>query len=31
MPHLHLSRKTAVWAVNVIVGGGALAWGGRVA
>jgi len=31
MPHLHLSRKAAVWAVSVIIGGGALVWGGRVA
>ena len=31
MPHLRLSRKTAVWAVSVIIGAGALVWGGRVA
>ena len=30
-PQLRLSRKTAVWAVSVIVGGGARAWGGRAA
>jgi len=29
--HLRLSRQAAVWAVSVIVGGGALAWGGRSA
>jgi hypothetical protein len=31
MPRLHLSRRTAVPAVIVIVGAAALAWGGRVA
>jgi hypothetical protein len=31
MPRLHLSRRTAVSAVVVIVGGAALTWGGRIA